>query len=527
MVQKLLCVHVNDAVLAVLKKITSIPDTCNAAHTITEKDSVPIWVCQCGFTGCSRYSANQCMLKHAESKRHSICVNLEENIIWCYSCDIELHEQLTENETFFGAKVYKQLEEKVEKINQLVYRIKQRQKNQLTAQLVGTMGLGKATGGLPRLGGGGSGYKDIMKKDNVFGLVNLGNTCFFNAVAQIMLSSPPFLEQLSRHRHLMPPGSMSDSFLQLNGGSDERVRNPKSLFARLVRENKMYGYYNQQDSHECFINITEALEKEYSACGVQGDLPFVGYFTYNSQCLNCGSNQFIFEKTYNVLLDLCKNHEYSAVRHKLHERLKVQRLESPQQQFVRLDNTEIVDNKNVAAAGIDRDKDVIGINSWWADLGPNTCNFRQRVHEFFDYNIHSYKDDGYQCEKCKTKSSYGFTKYFIARPPQVFVICLKRFTQNSLAFSKMNKKIDIPAELDLTRYCLLINKEGYDRSARYELYGAVQHNGSLRGGHYTCYVKKESSNWYYMSDTHFRAVNEQQALSSDAYLLFYKRIHQG
>uniref|UniRef100_A0A8C3YKQ7 ubiquitinyl hydrolase 1 n=1 Tax=Catagonus wagneri TaxID=51154 RepID=A0A8C3YKQ7_9CETA len=84
----------------------------------------------------------------------------------------------------------------------------------------------------------------------------------------------------------------------------------------------------------------------------------------------------------------------------------------------------------------------------------------------------------------------------------------------------------------------------------YGLYGVVEHSGSMRGGHYTAYVKvrtpskkllehitgkknipglKEpdsgsAGQWVHVSDTYVQVVPESRALSAQAYLLFYERI---
>uniref|UniRef100_A0A8C0MHK5 ubiquitinyl hydrolase 1 n=2 Tax=Canis lupus familiaris TaxID=9615 RepID=A0A8C0MHK5_CANLF len=84
----------------------------------------------------------------------------------------------------------------------------------------------------------------------------------------------------------------------------------------------------------------------------------------------------------------------------------------------------------------------------------------------------------------------------------------------------------------------------------YGLYGVVEHSGSMRGGHYTAYVKvrtpsrkllehitgeknvpglkepdgESADQWVHVSDTYVQVVPESRALSAQAYLLFYERI---
>lgn len=96
----------------------------------------------------------------------------------------------------------------------------------------------------------------------------------------------------------------------------------------------------------------------------------------------------------------------------------------------------------------------------------------------------------------------------------------------------------------------------------YSLYGVVIHGGSMRGGHYTAYVRvrteiqldrirtsnsetettdndvihheqqqhlfdyssTENSQWYYISDSHVSKASGDDVLQSQAYLLFYEKL---
>ncbi|CEG43733.1 ubiquitinspecific protease [Plasmopara halstedii] len=59
---------------------------------------------------------------------------------------------------------------------------------------------------------------------------------------------------------------------------------------------------------------------------------------------------------------------------------------------------------------------------------------------------------------------------------------------------------------------------------KYNLYGVVNHQGALGGGHYTAYAKNFVDNqWYYYDDERVRVVEDRQVVSPSAYLLFYLR----
>lgn len=58
----------------------------------------------------------------------------------------------------------------------------------------------------------------------------------------------------------------------------------------------------------------------------------------------------------------------------------------------------------------------------------------------------------------------------------------------------------------------------------YDLYGVVNHQGALGGGHYTAYAKNfVDDQWYYYDDERVRVVEETRVVSPSAYLLFYLR----
>ncbi len=58
----------------------------------------------------------------------------------------------------------------------------------------------------------------------------------------------------------------------------------------------------------------------------------------------------------------------------------------------------------------------------------------------------------------------------------------------------------------------------------YDLYGVVNHSGSISFGHYTAYCKnKHTGKWYEHNDSSVSEVDESQIVSSAAYILFYER----
>ncbi|XP_066512494.1 ubiquitin carboxyl-terminal hydrolase 45-like [Hoplias malabaricus] len=126
--------------------------------------------------------------------------------------------------------------------------------------------------------------------------------------------------------------------------------------------------------------------------------------------------------------------------------------------------------------------------------------------------------------------------------PPVVTLHLKRFHQAGMNFRKVNRHVDFPLVLDLAPFCSASCKNlGSGDRVLYSLYGIVEHSGSMRGGHYTAYVKVRTpqrrnqsgsreavcplpGQWVYVSDTNVQTVPESRVLNSQAYLLFYEEI---
>jgi len=57
------------------------------------------------------------------------------------------------------------------------------------------------------------------------------------------------------------------------------------------------------------------------------------------------------------------------------------------------------------------------------------------------------------------------------------------------------------------------------------LIGLTVHIGSIEFGHYVAYTKR-GNEWFFFDDESVTQVKESEALSQEAYLVFYRRILQ-
>ena len=94
------------------------------------------------------------------------------------------------------------------------------------------------------------------------------------------------------------------------------------------------------------------------------------------------------------------------------------------------------------------------------------------------------------------------------RLPPVLIVQLKRFKFSNTFRNKLTTMVEFPLyNLDMGAFVGDRQEEGVDM--RYDLYGVVNHYGSLHFGHYISIVKNAQENkWYQYDDSTRTLVNE-------------------
>ena len=146
----------------------------------------------------------------------------------------------------------------------------------------------------------------------------------------------------------------------------------------------------------------------------------------------------------------------------------------------------------------------------------------------------------YKCEGCGNTENNIINKKLLT-PPKTLIIKLKRYIQHNNMLIKNDTFIQYPQTLDL--------KSNYCGSTihTYELYGIINHSGSLNRGHYYSFIKNNTKDysktntntntgsslslslindfqdmWFLCNDSITKQIDIKEVLSSkEAYILFY------
>eukprot|EP00419_Tripos_fusus_P052577 CAMPEP_0172809158 /NCGR_PEP_ID=MMETSP1075-20121228/8081_1 /TAXON_ID=2916 /ORGANISM="Ceratium fusus, Strain PA161109" /LENGTH=648 /DNA_ID=CAMNT_0013648361 /DNA_START=71 /DNA_END=2013 /DNA_ORIENTATION=+ len=129
----------------------------------------------------------------------------------------------------------------------------------------------------------------------------------------------------------------------------------------------------------------------------------------------------------------------------------------------------------------------------------------------------------YRCEKCH---SMGCTrKAFLAETPNILIVCIDR-RQDVELYGKVNRRVDFGLRLDLAS-CMGTGSSctGAERGRdMYTLYGLVVHNDFNRStfcGHYVSYVRDRNSQWCLVDDARISPAAWSEVREQSPYLLFY------
>jgi len=144
---------------------------------------------------------------------------------------------------------------------------------------------------------------------------------------------------------------------------------------------------------------------------------------------------------------------------------------------------------------------------------------KETVLTLYDCFIETFKEDSLHGENAWFDEKANIKKDVLKRSalaytPTILCLHLKRWKEN---FSKNKKKIESPLLLDMTRFTI------YKEKQLYQLFGILNHEGSIHGGHYYSYVLREKQ-WFSLNDQIVQFISSDDIIHESNYCLFYRKI---
>ncbi|KAF8781125.1 hypothetical protein HU200_001102 [Digitaria exilis] len=303
-----------------------------------------------------------------------------------------------------------------------------------------------------------------------FGLYNLGNSCYANAVLQCLAFTRPLTAYLLEGHHSRNCSKREWCFMcelekvMTEGKHGTSPVSPTGILSHLNEIGTSFGQGREEDAHEFLRYAIDTMQsasmKEAKKNGVHKlaeettlvQLIFGGYLQSKIKCTKCQVSSAQSERILDLTVEI--DGDINTLEGALH----------------RFTSSEVLDG-----------------------------------------------DNRYHCSRCMSYERAN-KKLTISEAPNILTIALKRY--KSGVFGKISKDVKFPEHLNLSQFMC----ETDDYSPVYSLYAVVVHHdvmNATNSGHYVCYVKDPQGKWHELDDSKVKPVSLKKVLSKCAYMLLY------
>lgn len=368
------------------------------------------------------------------------------------------------------------------------------------------------------------------------GLMNTGNTCYLNSVIQCLMSSKGFVYYLLKQKYLPGLEHNIKKGEELNSEQlytkccetltfrlnelfeamweQNRIVSPHGLKMKMGTIDSIFAFFDQNDAHETLIFLLSQLHEETKMPGTFDSENIMPITNIKHQIFAICNNPNI-DSTKKV--ELCDDYRklkhtesYLKYRYEKFQKKNELELDSITRRFFSGIYYSKVTCLNCDYSSICFEYfDVLSLSITETDKSLTDCLNREFNSEEILHGSEQYK-----CKLCKTLVD-AKKQLRIYKTPEILIFHLKRFVSQNEFFIKNKHTITFPIDL----LVFLGNN--------YELYGIVEHNGELNGGHYNSICKNFINNkWYKFDDEQIAYLDsiDNSICSYKSYMLFYQKI---
>jgi ubiquitin C-terminal hydrolase len=400
--------------------------------------------------------------------------------------------------------------------------------------------------------------------NGIYGLDNLGNTCYLNSIIQTLanidlfrmfLLNKDFVNFLMHKIESNPDPNIKtklsivyDSplyqFFRIiqtiwNGSIDSESLKPTTLKKKLGLLNSMFKNSQQQDAQEAFTILIEMMHMEI-AQKLEIDIDTQTLNPIQTACVNFWAKEYspLYEIFHGMYLTIRTCNECNHITEEYYPNLFLS-LDIPKpgtKSLFHESNSSttpfnilnyidirskipsiIIDqstkelmcskiNEDIIESIREKHEIIVNLNA--------TYDISECINDFTSEKI----IDDFKCPECKQKCSCS-SKTRMVILPQVLCIQIKRFGNN---LKKRDNLITFPINLDIQS--IVSTNINPNLNTKYKLKSVINHSGStLNLGHYYTYAYSPiHEKWYNFNDETVTEISELELITPNAYLLFYE-----
>ena len=329
------------------------------------------------------------------------------------------------------------------------------------------------------------------------GLENLGNTCYMNAVLQVLAQTQDLVNYMASefiyediNKHSASQGQVANEVAQLLGviwSRKFRYVSPHRLRTVVSARRRDFGGMRMHDAHEFIILLLEWLHDDLNVASAATVSPPATPDDEPSD----------FEAAETAWRQFQKAND-SIVTRLFHGLQKSMLL--------------------CAACGFESATfETFSLLSLPLAVPPGG---RGSLYHCLDQYVRGDLITDWTCPKCRRRHDV-YKKLDLWRLPPVIILHLKRFSFTGSSTRKAHAHVSFPLrDLDMSQ--LAIGPHPDTHSLVYDLYGVVEHHGSQHSGHYTAYCfNQPAASWFLIDDTLVKESTAARVRDATAYLLCY------
>mgnify|MGYP000170185942 CR=1 FL=1 len=327
----------------------------------------------------------------------------------------------------------------------------------------------------------------------LYGIYNIGNTCFLNSLLQALGSCKSFRDYIKNLHPKAHSAEDSDAIIVkhlrkviLSLQTATETVDPRSLISSLSLKFPIYG--DQHDPHEIFYTILESLSNiqlraMHSFCPPKQENPLFLVTSSQVVCKSCGYCSLNLATEYDLTLSISRSLSSSLG----------------------------------SVASVDHLSDLVCMN---CSIESSLELLESKGIHALASNLKELKVNPYLAEEedlvIKERREASMLRK-VARLPRLLCFHLNRLVNEMGLPVKNNSFLQFPKKLRVGKDILLQKTQ----EVEYELKAVIEHLGGSSSGHYVTY-KLEDSTWLRCSDDKVAKVPLNEVLNAQAYMLFYE-----